>query len=162
VQAFTGSRAQEIAMGLLAVPGLVGGAGFHRREDMHQAGMVAARGQHFGNHVLLADVAAGNVLDGNAGSRSQLGSALAHTVAKRLGKSRIVEDADLPCREKCRHPRRITRLRQGAGHDDPVVAGEHPGEALAVTLGQQPPQPSLPLHASDAFILSCLVPAWPA
>src|SRR5580704_8759552 len=104
MQAFTGGRAQESAMGLLAVPGLVGGTGFHRRDDMHQAGMVAACGQHLGNHLLLADVAVGNVLDGNAGSRSQLGGALAHTVTKRLGKSRIVEDADLPRRQKCRHP----------------------------------------------------------
>ena len=84
---------------------------------MHQAGVVPARGQHRGNYVLLADVAAGNVFDGNAGSRSQLGRALTHTVAKRLGKSRIVEDADLPRREKCRHPRRIARPRQGAGDD---------------------------------------------
>jgi hypothetical protein len=129
---------------------------------MHQAGMVAARGQHRGNHVLLADVAAGKVLDGDAGSRSQLGSALAHTVTKRLGKSRVVEDVDLPRREKCRHPRRIARPRQGAGDDDPVPAGQHPGEALAITLRQQPPQRSLPPHASDASILSCLVPAWPA
>src|SRR5215472_1839395 len=43
MQAFTGRRAQERAMGLLAMPGLVSGAGFHRRDDMHQAGMVAAR-----------------------------------------------------------------------------------------------------------------------
>ena len=64
MQAFTGSRAQESAMGLLAVPGLVGGTGFHRRDDMHQAGMVAACGQHLGNHLLLADVAVGNVVDG--------------------------------------------------------------------------------------------------
>ena len=63
---------------------------------MHQAGMVAAHGQHLGNHLLLADVAVGDVLDGNAGSRSQLGGALAHTITKRLGKSRIVEDADVP------------------------------------------------------------------
>ena len=161
MQALTGSRAQEITIGLLAVPGLVGRAGFHCRDDMHQTGMVAARGQHRGNYVLLADVAAGNVLDGNAGSRSQLGGALAHTITKRLGKSRIVEDADLPRREKCRHPLCIARPRQGTGDDDPVVAGQHPGEALTVTLGQQPPQRSLPLHPSDAFILSCLVTAWP-
>src|SRR5215475_6124921 len=45
VQAFTGSRAQESAMGLFAMPGLVGGTRFHRRDDMHQAGMVAACGQ---------------------------------------------------------------------------------------------------------------------
>jgi len=161
VQAFTGSRAQEIAMGLLAVPGLVGRAGFHCRDDMHQTGMVAARGQHRGNYVLLANVAAGNVLDGNAGSRSQLASALAHTVTKRLGKSRIVEDADLPRRQECCHPLCITHPGQRTGDDDPVVARQHPGEALPVTLAQQPPQPSLPPLTSDPSILSCLVPAWP-
>src|SRR5215831_14888629 len=69
----------------------------------------AACGQHLGNHVLLADVAVGNVLNGNAGSRSQLDGALAHTVTKRLGKSRIVEDTDLPSRKKCRHSLRIAR-----------------------------------------------------
>src|SRR5215470_4522050 len=100
MQAFTGRRAQERAMGLLAVPRLVSGAGFHRRDDMHQAGMVAARGQHLGNHVLLADLAVGNVLDANAGTRRQLRGALAHAVTKRLGKTRIIEDADLPRRQK--------------------------------------------------------------
>src|ERR1700756_3777825 len=101
-----------------------------------------------GNHLLLADMAAGNMLDGIAGSRSQLGSA----VTKRLGKSWIVEDADLPRREKCCHPGRVARSRQGAGDDDPVVAGEHPGEALVVTFGQQPPQPTLPPDASMRVI----------
>jgi len=88
MQAFTGSRAQEVAMGFLAVPGLVGGAGFHRRNDMHQAGVVAARGQHRGNYLLLADVTAGKVFDGNAGGRSQLGSALAHEAARQIADSR--------------------------------------------------------------------------
>src|SRR5499427_8607572 len=161
MQALTGRRAQERAMGLLAVPGLVSGAGFHRRDDMHQAGMVAARGQHLGNHVLLADLAVGNMLDGNGGTRRQLGGALAHAVTKRLGKSRIIEDADLPRRQKGRHAVRVARPGQGAGDDDPVIAGERSSEALAVTLGQQPPQPSLPRDTSDASILPCLVPAWP-
>jgi hypothetical protein len=53
---------------------------------------------------------------------------------------RIVEDADLPRRQKCRHPLCVTRPGQRTGDDDPVIAGEHPGEALAVTLGQQSPQ----------------------
>src|ERR1700747_3174778 len=97
------------------------------------------------------------VLEVKAGSRSQLGSAPAHTVTKRLGKSRIVEDADLPRRQKCRHPLCITHPGQSTGDDDPVVGGRHPGEPLAVTLGQQPPQPPLPLPTSDASILSCLV-----
>jgi len=128
---------------------------------MHQTGMVAALGQHLGNHLLLADVAVGNVFDRDAGSRSQFSGALAHTVTKRLGKSRIVEDADVVRRQKCRHSLRIACPGQGAGDDDPVAARQHPGEALAVTLPQQPPHPSLPRDTSDASILPCLVPAWP-
>src|SRR3974377_1016541 len=100
MQALTGSRAQESAMGLLAVPGLVGGTGFHRRDDMHQAGMVAALREHLGNPLLLADVAVGNMLDGVAGSCSQLAGTPAHTVTKRLGKSRIGEDRGMPRRQK--------------------------------------------------------------
>jgi len=149
-------------MRLLVVPGLIAVAGFHRRDDMHQAGMVATDGKHLGDDVLLAVMALGNMVDGDASSTGQLGSPLAHAVTKRLGKLRIVEDADLPRRKKCRHPLRVARPGQRPGDDDTVVTGQHPGEALAVTLGQQPAQPSLPLHTSAAAILSCLVPAWPA
>ena len=83
-------------------------------------------------------------------------------IAKRFGKSRIVEDPDLPRRKKSRHSLRVTGSRQRAGDDDPVIAGEHPGEALAVTLRQRLPQPPLLLPASPASILACLVPASPA
>src|SRR5271155_820788 len=65
----------------LVVPGLVAVAGFHRRDDMDQTGMVAADGEHLGDDVLLADVVLGNVFDGNAGSLSQRGSAVAHAIA---------------------------------------------------------------------------------
>jgi hypothetical protein len=46
-------------------------------------------------------VALGNVFDGNASGTRQLGGALAlaHAIAKRFGKSRIVEDPDLPQKE---------------------------------------------------------------
>jgi hypothetical protein len=63
--------------------------------------------------------------------------------AKRFGKSRIVEDPDLPRRKKSRHSLRVTGSRQRAGDNDPVIAGEHPGEALAVTLRERLPQPPL-------------------
>src|SRR3984957_14210510 len=84
----------------------------------------------------------------NASGTRQLGGALAHSIAKRFGKSRIVEDPDLPRRKKSRHSFRVTGSRQRAGDDDPVIAGEHPGEALAVTLRQRLPQPPLLLPAS--------------
>jgi hypothetical protein len=162
VQAFAGIRPQEGAMRLFVVPGLVGVAGFHRRDDMDQAGMVAAHGKYLGDDVFLANVLLGNVFDGDASRTGQFGSAVAHAITKRFGKSRIVEDPDLPRRKKPHHPLRIAGPGQRAGDDDPVVAGEHPGEALAVTLRQQLPQPPLPLPASPAPILSSLVPAWPA
>jgi hypothetical protein len=63
---------------------------------------------------------------------------------------------------KSRHSLRIAGARQRAGDDDPVVAGEHPGEAPAVTLCQKLPQAPLPVRVFPASILSCLVPASPA
>ena len=162
MQAFASIRPQEGAMRLLVMPGLVGVAGFHRRDDMHQAGTVATDDKHPGDDVLLADVVLGNVFDGNASGTRQLGGALAHSIAKRFGKSRIVEDPDLPGRKKSRHSLRVTGSRQCAGDDDPVIAGEHSGEALAVTLRQRLTQLPLLLPASPAAILACLVPAAPA
>src|SRR3984893_7172761 len=98
MQAFARIRPQEGAMRVLVMPGLVGVAGFHRRDDMHQAGTVATDDKHPGDDVLLADVVLGNVFDGNASGTRQLGGALAHSIAKWFGKSRIVEDPDLPRR----------------------------------------------------------------
>src|ERR1700746_2708932 len=99
-----------------------------------------------GTTSFLADVVLGNVFDGNASGTRQLGGTLAHSIAQRFGKSRIVEDPDLPRRKKSRHSLRVTGSRQCAGDDDPVIAGEHPREALAVTLRQRlpPPPPLLP------------------
>src|ERR1700752_1822326 len=129
---------------------------------MHQAGRDATDDKDPGDEGFPGDVVLGNVFDGNASGTRQLGGALAHSIAKRFGKSRIVEDPDLSRRKKSRHSLRVTGSRQCAGNDDPVIAGEHPGEALAVTLRQWLPQPPLPLLGSPAAILSCLVPASPA
>src|ERR1700746_1251559 len=116
------------------------------------AGTVATDDKHSGDDVLLADVVLGNVFDGNASGTRQLGGALAHSIPKRFGKSRIVEDPDLSRRKKSRHSLRIAGARQRAGDDDPVVAGEYPGEAPAVTLCQKLPQAPLPLRVSPASI----------
>jgi hypothetical protein len=117
-------------------------------------GSFAAAGEHLGDDALLADVALGNVLDGHAGGTGQLGGADAHPIPQRFGKSRIVEDPDLPGREKCRHSLRIAGSRQCAGDDDPIITGEHSGEALAGPLRHQVPQPPLPFPTPPAAILS--------
>jgi hypothetical protein len=95
----------------------------HRRDDMDQAEMVAAHGKDLGDDVFLANVLLGNVFDGDASRTGQFGSAVAHPITKRFGKSRIVEDPDLPRRKKPHHALRIAGPGQRAGDDDPVVAG---------------------------------------
>src|SRR5262249_17264801 len=156
MQAFAAVRPQEGAMRAFVVPGLVAVTGFHRRDDMHQAGIVATHGKNLGDEVLLADMALGNMFDGHASSTGQFASPVADAIAERFSKSRIVEDADLPRRQKCRHSLRITGPWQRAGDDDAVVAGEHPGEALTVTIRQQLPQPSLRLPR----LLRLSYPVW--
>src|SRR5262249_50468117 len=156
MQAFAAVRPQEGAMRAFVVPGLVAVTGFHRRDDMHQAGIVATHGKNLGDEVLLADMALGNMFDGHASSTGQFASPVADAIAERFSKSRIVEDADLPRRQKCRHSLRITGPWQRAGDDDAVVAGEHPGEALTVTIRQQLPQASLRLPR----LLRLSYPVW--
>src|SRR5262249_15783126 len=156
MQAFAAVRPQEGAMRAFVVPGLVAVTGFHRRDDMHQAGIVATHGKNLGDDVLLADMALGNMFDGHASSTGQFASPVADAIAERFSKSRIVEDADLPRRQKCRHSLRITGPWQRAGDDDAVVAGEHPREALTVPIRQQLPQPSLRLPR----LLRLSYPVW--
>jgi hypothetical protein len=103
MQAFAAVRPQEGAMRAFVVPGLVAVTGFHRRDEMHQAGMVATDGKDLGDDVLLTDMALANMFDGHASSTGQFGSPVADAIAERFSKSRIVEDADLTRRQKCRH-----------------------------------------------------------
>ena len=94
-----------------ATDGLPGSTARARRDDMNQAGagyrqmpallllphrMVAAHGKYVGDDVFLANVLLDNVFDGDASRTGQFGSA----ITKRFGKSRIVEDPDLPRRKK--------------------------------------------------------------
>ena len=154
MQTFAAVWSQEGAMGAFVVPGLVAVAGFHCRDDMHQAGIVAAAGEHLGDDALLADVALGNVLDGHAGGTGQLGGADAHPIPQRFGKSRIVEDPDLPGREKCRHSLRIAGSRQCAGDDDPIITGEHTDEAARGSAPSPGASTSPPVpHASCGYII---------
>ena len=53
--------------------------------------MVAALGENLADDVFLANMLLGNVFDGDAIRTGQFGSAVAHAITKRFGKSRIVE-----------------------------------------------------------------------
>jgi hypothetical protein len=66
MQALAAVRAQVGLVRLLVMPGLIGVAGLHRRNDVRQTRMIAAPLEHLGDHGLLAHMAPGNVLDGHA------------------------------------------------------------------------------------------------
>ena len=94
VQAFAAVRPDEGLVRPLVVPGLVGIAGFHRREDVHQPGVIAALLQHPRNNFLLADMGLADVLDRHPCLGCQRCRALTHTIPQRHRKLRVVEDAN--------------------------------------------------------------------
>jgi hypothetical protein len=111
--------------------------------------MVAAHGKYLGDDIFLANVLLGNVFDGDASRTGQFGIAVAHAITKRFGKSRIVEDPDLPRRKRPHHPLGIAGPGQRAGDDDPVVAGAPQrgarGNAPSVSRCRNLPSRSPPL-----------------
>ena len=147
---------------LLVVPRLVALARFHGRDHVHQPRMITTLGEHLGDHVLLANVRLVDVLDGHARHRRRFHGRRTNAIAQRLGKARVVKDADAARVQKARHPLRVTRPRQRACNDHPVVAGQHAHQPLAISLRQHLRHRRLRLLERAAVTLSCLVPALPA
>ena len=124
--------------------------------------MIAACGQHLGHHVLLADMGLVDVLDRHPGLHTDFLGTGANALAQRLGKTRVVEDADAARLQDARHPRRVACPGQGTGNDDSVVARQYTRQALPVTLRQQLGHCRDLLCSCLRTSLTCLVPAPPA
>jgi hypothetical protein len=136
VQAFAAVRPDVGLMRLLVVPGLVGVAGFHRRDDVHQARMVATLLKHARHNIFLADMRLGDVLDQDPSLGGQRRRTLAHPIAQRLGEVRVVEDADATGIEIPSHPCGVAHYGQRPSDHQPVVARQHPGNPIVVALRQ--------------------------
>ena len=163
VQALALIGAQEDVAVALVQPGLVARAGLHRRDHMHQPRRVAAHGQHARHQVFLADVALVDVLDLHASGLADLLRTLADALAQRLGKARVVEDADAARVQKARHPARVARAGQRARHDDAVVARQHAVKVRRVPISQcRRSHGRSPRHRFAGHRITCLVPALPA
>jgi len=78
----------------LVVPWLVARAGFHRRQDVNEAGVVTAPSEDLLDARLFAQAALAHELDLDAGLLGELLGVAPHLLAQRLGKTRVVEDAD--------------------------------------------------------------------
>ena len=138
MQALAAVGSQVRLVGRLVMPRLVRAARLHRRDDMDQAGVIAAPFQHLGNDRFLADMTLGNVLDLDARCRRQPGRCFAHTLTQLHGKSRIVEDAHAPGADKPRHSIGVAHRRKRARHHNPIVARQNSCDPITVALRQRP------------------------
>ena len=111
MQAFPVIRHEVRFAGLFVVPWLVRRTGLHRREDAHQAGLLASLGEDVFHTVFLPEVPFTYELDLDACFRRHLFGILPNPVPVRLGKLRVVENPDLPFEQKRRHSSRKTDPR---------------------------------------------------
>ena len=157
VQAFARLGLEEGLVACVVVPGLVAPAGLHRRDDVHQPRMIPAPLEHPRYHLLLA-----NVFDLNARRGRQLPGTGADRIPQWLSKPGVIENADAPRLEKCRHSLCVICSRQGARHHQPAVTGEHPVQPTLVPLNQPLRHRSYYRSARAYSTSSCLAPAMPA
>ena len=101
---------------------------------MYQARMIATRLKHLGDDRFLADVALGDMLDGDPRLRGQPSRSLPHPVAQRRGKLRVVEDAHLTRIEKLRHPGGVAHRRKRSCDHHPVVTRQNTGNPVVVAV----------------------------
>jgi len=118
----------------LVVPRLERRTRLHRREDVHQAGMVPAGGEQLLDPVLLAEGLAPDELDREPVRCRQPLRVGAELLAKRLGESRVVEQADLPRPQKARHRVRMAEIGERPGEHHPVEAGEDSADLAGVSV----------------------------
>ncbi|MCZ2074887.1 MAG: hypothetical protein LC130_07785 [Bryobacterales bacterium] len=136
VQTLAVVRPQVRLAALLVVPGLVGRAPLHRREDAHQPGLLPAQGENLLHPVFLPHIALAQKLNLDPVGRRQPLGVLAQLISKRFSKPRVVEDPDLPLVEERRHPLGVADLRQCAEYQHPVPTTQHSRNLILVPFRQ--------------------------
>ena len=135
MQALAVIRHQIRLAGLLVVPRLVGRARLHRREDADQSRMLAAFRQYLFHPIFFPEVPLADELDLDASLRRHLLGVLPNPVPERLGELRIVENPNLPLKQKRCHSSGKADPRQGAENQHPVPATQHAFNLCRVSLG---------------------------
>ena len=104
----------------LVVPGLVAGAWLHRREDMHQAGMVAPLSQDFFDALLLAEVLFADEVYLETVLGSDAFSILSNFFSQRLGPVSVSENANVLLPQKQTNAIRITNTWNRSGQNNAI------------------------------------------
>src|SRR5580700_4836265 len=148
VQAFAAVRLEKVLAGLLVVPGLVAVAGLHGRDHMHQAGMIPPLGQYLGDHLFLANVALGDVLDRNPSLARNRRRPLTHPIPQRHAELRVDENAYALRIKNVGHASRKARPWKRSRDQNSIVAGQHTRDMLTIAFRQRPRHAGLlPPHA---------------
>jgi len=138
VQTFAVFVAQRGFAGHLVMPGCEGGAGFHRREDVDQTGVVAPRVQDRADAVFLAEgVGRADKLDLQPVLPRQPLGVLPDLLPQGFNEARIVEQADAVAAQVGCHALGIADTGQRARDDNAVIAGHHARDLRGVAVGQQ-------------------------
>ena len=154
---------QGLALGLVE-PGPVGGAGLHGGEDMHQARVIAARGEDRLDALFLAKgLVAADELDADASLPGQTLGVRPQLLAQRLRPLGVVKHAHTQVAEQPPHGTGVGDRGQGAGDHHPVETGQHTGDLALMAFNQ-----GVHRRTSTVWDLpttldprTCLVPALP-
>ena len=94
------------------------------------------RGKHALHQLFFADVALADVLDLQSGSITDLLRSRTDALSQRLGKWRVIKNADAAAVQQTAHPSCVARPRQCAHNQNTVIARQHSVHVDRVTIDQ--------------------------
>src|SRR6266404_8116010 len=122
--------------GLLVMPRLETFAGFHRRKNMHQAGVASAFFQNLGDAIFLSQPPPFKVFDFQSRLAGHQDRIVTHLITQRFGKQLKIETTDVQRVEPSPQYIRMRHVDQRAGNNHPIVTAENPVDLIGVTFQQ--------------------------
>lgn len=153
-------------VGALIMPGTKRRAGFHGREDVDQAGVIAALVDNGLDSRFFAEcLMPSDELDRQAGLASKLLGVFSDLIAQPLRPPGVVKQSDLVVIEVTRHRIGVTDIWKCSGDDNTVKTGKHIGDLILVALDERVHSNSslftLLFRIKDKPFRQFLVPAMP-
>ena len=170
VQAAAGVVLEEVGVRPLVVPGLEGGAGFHGREDVDDAGVLAALGKDFLDAIVFAEVLLADEFNLHVVFLGQGLDVFVDFISHRRGPLLEVEDFDAVAEEKVGDGAWMANVGQRSLDDHPIETGNDAHDVVRVTfekmshhenLQQENGGSQLCQMYSPATASPCMVPARP-